>query len=307
MIYNYRLNSDRRLERNNIGTDGDFLYLLQPSKEEIGRLTERFGFPFDYLSGILDNYEKARIEGDDKGNQLLLMQYPMMSDTGEIKTYPCSIVNTSSGVVIFALNADFELPGLKDVSFERERFAHQMTYHLLFDIEARYEKHLAEFRQRRQKIEKSIMKSTKNDQLLDMIAMQASLIYFEDAVSNNLSVLTRYAEYLRTHSQDGFAERIFDIQIAADQSHAETRIQLKLMENLRDLFSNIVSNNLNIVMKIMTSATFVLGIPAIIVGFYGMNVPLPKQEWGNMWWLILVGIILICGWVSVLLHKRDMM
>ena len=75
--------------------------------------------------------------------------------------------------------------------------------------------------------------------------------------------------------EDGFADKIYDIYIETDQAYTETRIQLKLLQNLRDLFSNIVSNNLNIVMKIMTSATFVLGIPGVVVGFYGMNVPIP--------------------------------
>ncbi|TEB00472.1 hypothetical protein BU174_03145 [Lactococcus cremoris] len=60
-------------------------------------------------------------------------------------------------------------------------------------------------------------------------------------------------------------------------------------------------------MKIMTSATFVLGIPAVIVGFYGMNVPIPGQNFNWMVWLILVLGILLCVWVTWWLHKKDML
>lgn len=305
MITNYRLSSDKQLTKSD--EKGDFIYILEPTKAEIGEMSERFRFPFDYLGGILDDYEKARIERDEHGNNLLLMQYPALSDTGEIETFPCSIVVTADNTVILALNHDMDLTDTESGTFEPEQLRHRLTFRILSDVTRLFDRHLTDFRKQRHGIEKSIKKSTKNDQLLDMIAMQASLIYFEDALKNNLKVLTLLTQRLRSENQDGFAERIYDLQIATDQAHGETQIQLKLMENLRDLFSNIVSNNLNIAMKIMTSATFVLGIPAIIVGFYGMNVPLPNQTHGDMWLLIILGILLICGWVSIWLRRKDMM
>jgi Mg2+ and Co2+ transporter CorA len=103
------------------------------------------------------------------------------------------------------------------------------------------------------------------------------------------------------------ADKIYDIYIETDQAYTETRIQLKLLQNLRDLFSNIVSNNLNIVMKIMTSATFVLGIPGVVVGFYGMNVPIPGQEISWVMWAILGLTLIFCGIVVWALRKKDML
>ncbi len=140
-----------------------------------------------------------------------------------------------------------------------------------------------------------------------MIGIQASLIYFEDALNNNLEVLKKFIDYLREEDEDGFADKIYDIYIETDQAYTETRIQLKLLQNLRDLFSNIVSNNLNIVMKIMTSATFVLGIPGVVVGFYGMNVPIPGQEISWVMWAILGLTLIFCGIVVWALRKKDML
>ena len=85
-----------------------------------------------------------------------------------------------------------------------------------------------------------------------------------------------------------------------------TEIQLKLLENLSDLFSNIVSNNLNIIMKIMTSATFIMTIPAIIAGLYGMNVKLPFQNIPYAFWLIMVGATLISWLVFRIMWRKRM-
>ncbi|MDN6119872.1 MAG: magnesium transporter CorA family protein, partial [Lactococcus sp.] len=83
------------------------------------------------------------------------------------------------------------------------------------------------------------------------------------------------------------------------------KIQLRLLENLSDLFSNIVTNNLNIIMKIMTSATFIMTIPAIIAGLYGMNVKLPFQNVSYAFWLIVLAATLISWLVfRIMIRKR---
>ncbi|MBL3716348.1 magnesium transporter CorA family protein [Lactococcus garvieae] len=285
----------------------NFTYVLNPTREEIGSVSEYFQLPFDYLSGILDDYENARFETDDIDNNLILLQYPASSSYGEVGTFPYSLIWTKNEAVILALNHDIKGEQIFGREYSTSRYKHEIIYQVMYQMTHDFHVYLREFRLRRRRLEVGIKNSTKNDQIVDMIGIQASLIYFEDALNNNLEVLKKFIDYLREEDEDGFADKIYDIYVETDQAYTETRIQLKLLENLRDLFSNIVSNNLNIVMKIMTSATFVLGIPGVVVGFYGMNVPIPGQEFGWIMWAILGLTLIFCGIVVWALRKKDML
>lgn len=304
MIKNYELSENKKL----VSSDEmkNFTYVLNPNREEIGEVSEHFKFPFDYLGGILDDYENARFETDENDNNLILLQYPSLSEEGEVETFPYSLVWTTNENVVLALNHEFDKKILFDRVYDLKRYKHQLVFQIMYQMTHTYHDYLKDFRERRKKLEVGIKNSTKNDQIVDMIAIQASLIYFEDAIDNNLDVIQKFIHYLREEDEDGFADRIYDVYVEMDQAYTETKIQLKLLENLRDLFSNIVSNNLNIVMKIMTSATFVLGIPAVISGIYGMNVPIAFQDYKYMLWLILGLMILICTLITWVLHKKDM-
>ncbi|KAA8712038.1 magnesium transporter CorA family protein [Lactococcus garvieae subsp. garvieae] len=285
----------------------NFTYVLNPTREEIGSVSEYFQLPFDYLSGILDDYENARFETDDIDNNLILLQYPASSSYGEVGTFPYSLIWTKNEAVILALNHDIKGEHIFGREYSSTRYKHEIIYQVMYQMTHDFHDYLREFRLRRRRLEVGIKNSTKNDQIVDMIGIQASLIYFEDALNNNLEVLKKFINYLREEDEDGFADKIYDIYIETDQAYTETRIQLKLLQNLRDLFSNIVSNNLNIVMKIMTSATFVLGIPGVVVGFYGMNVPIPGQEISWVMWAILGLTLIFCGIVVWALRKKDML
>ncbi|MEY8443751.1 MULTISPECIES: magnesium transporter CorA family protein [Lactococcus] len=305
MIKNYELSADQRLV--STAEMRNFTYVLNPTREEIGSVSEYFQLPFDYLSGILDDYENARFETDDIDNNLILLQYPASSSYGEVGTFPYSLIWTKNEAVILALNHDIKGEQIFGREYSTSRYKHEIIYQVMYQMTHDFHVYLREFRLRRRRLEVGIKNSTKNDQIVDMIGIQASLIYFEDALNNNLEVLKKFIDYLREEDEDGFADKIYDIYVETDQAYTETRIQLKLLENLRDLFSNIVSNNLNIVMKIMTSATFVLGIPGVVVGFYGMNVPIPGQELGWIMWAILGLTLIFCGIVVWALRKKDML
>lgn len=304
MIKNYELSKDKKLV--STSETKNFTYVLNPTREEIGTVSEFYDFPFDYLSGILDDYENARFETDDDDNNLILLQYPAVSHYGEVGTFPYSLVWTKNESVILALNHEVDGEQIFEREYDTKRYRHQLVFQVMYQMTHTYHDYLRDFRIRRRNIEVGIKNSAKNDQIVDMIGIQASLIYFEDALDNNINVLKKFIEYLREDDEDGFADKIYDIFVEMDQAYTETRIQLKLLANLRDLFSNIVSNNLNNIMKIMTSATFVLGIPAVIVGFYGMNVPIPGQELNWTFAFIIILIIVVCAWVILIMKKRDM-
>ncbi|HEY0221940.1 MAG TPA: magnesium transporter CorA family protein [Lactovum miscens] len=306
MIKNYGLNSEHKLVE--VEEFRDFSFVFQSSRGEIGVISKKFDFPFDYLGGILDDYENARFESDKNGNTLLLLQFAASVENGEVQTFPFALVTTAADKVIFSLNHEVHLNDeVVQRSYNPKKFKHEIAHQIISVMTKDFANYLANFKKRRAVIEKSISKSTQNDQLLEMIRMQASLVYIQEALDNNLQVLKKYIDVLKEQGDDGFAESVFDLYIDTEQAKKEARMQARLIENLRDLFSNIVANNLNIVMKIMTSATFVLGIPAVVFGFYGINVPIPGQSFSWIVWIIIGMTLIVCGVVSWVLRKKDMM
>jgi|GEM_PF-433090 len=306
MISSYRLNK-KSLSKTDDFRIGEFLHVFRPTREEIGHLSEHFDFPFDYLGGILDDHENARFEVDDEGNLLILMQFPSLSDNGTIETYPYSLVLTKNQTVIFSLNHEYDSLNILNRSYHKEHLAHEVINQILSDLTHAFHSYLRRFRFQKRELERELRKSVDNELIISMIGMNTSLIYFEDALQNNREVLEQVIDFLKVKGQDSFSDKIYDIFVETDQAFSETKIQLKLLENMRDLFSNIVGNNLNTIMKIMTSATFVLGIPAAIAGIYGMNVPIPEQTQNWAFFAILGGTAVFCGFVVYLLRKKNML
>lgn len=284
----------------------DFILVTNPSKVDIGQLAKQFMFPFDYIGGILDDDETARFETDTHGNLLLLLQYPVLDgETAEV--YPFSlVVSSDKKTVILSLNRSVDLSPIFEKHYDTSRYQHEIIYLIMATLGASFNTYLAQYKTRMKEIEKALALSQENEQIMEIIGAQKSLIYFEAALNDNMAVYQKLMAYLREQGENGFSDRIFDLHVEANQALTTAKIQLKILENLRDLFSNIVSNNLNIIMKIMTSATFIMTIPAIIAGLYGMNVKLPFQNLAYAFWLIVLAATGISWLVFKIMIKKRM-
>lgn len=302
MITNYNLGDNKLVA---VETDGVFTIVNKPSREEIGQLSAAYDFPFDYIGGILDDDENARFEIDQNHNMLLLLQYPA-TETDTTEVYPFSlIVNAKKNSVILALNHHCDLSKMLDRHYDQAGFQHEIIFQVMSTLGKLFHDYLSTYKGKMKHLESALKQSQENKQIIEIIHSQKSLIYFEAALKENIKVYQKLRTYLSSNDENGFSDRIFDIYVEASQALTTTEIQLKLLENLRDLFSNIVSNNLNIIMKIMTSATFIMTIPAIIAGLYGMNVKLPFQNNEHAFWLIMISATLI-SWIvfRIMIRKR---
>jgi magnesium transporter len=303
MITNYTLEKNRLVESPDAM---DLTLVIKPTKEEIGHLATSYDFPFDYIAGILDDDENARFELDDHHNLLLLLQYPCVEDEAA-EVYPFSlIVNPEKKAVILSLNRDYDLTPIFSRQYDATRYQHELIFQIMSTLGRSFNNYLSQYKKRMKVIEKELARSQENAQIMEIIRAQKSLIYFEAALEDNIEVYQKLMAYLRDQDENGFSDRIFDIYVEAAQALTTTEIQLKLLENLSDLFSNIVSNNLNIIMKIMTSATFIMTIPAIIAGLYGMNVKLPFQNVSYAFWLIMLAATLISWLVFRIMWRKRM-
>ena len=83
-------------------------------------------------------------------------------------------------------------------------------------------------------------------------------------------------------------------------------IYSSIISGMMDAFASVISNNLNVIMKVLTSITILLTIPNIVFGFYGMNINGSGLPLDQFWWVPLIITGIIIGVIAVILKKKDL-
>ena len=143
-----------------------------------------------------------------------------------------------------------------------------------------------------------------NDQLQKMMRIEKFLVYFVTSMRGNEVVMVRLKKHLRHLPYD--EDLLDDVEIELQQAYATANIYSEVLERQRESYSSIISNNLNVIMKRLTTITIILTIPTGISGFFGMNVPNGMEEWGYAFPSILFLTCLVCT-IGVLVFKKKNM
>lgn len=318
-MINYLKIEDGQLIPSHSDTDETiWLAVEKPTEEEIDQLVTTYKLPKDYITGVLDDNENSRFEGLHQNTleepALMLLQYPheAISPSGytQLDTFPFAIILTTEGKVITVINnsADFLKQTFSTPVPSSELPIHEtLILHLSWQISICYNRFLKELIRQTNMLEGELKVSTENSQLYQMMDIQKSLVYFESAINSNLEVLNMLYNARIFTDPRAHLPRLHDILVETKQAATTTSIQLKLVDKVSDTFSAIVSNNLNNVMKILTSLTIVLTIPTIIGGIFGMNVKLPFANRADAFFWITVVTTVTCIFVIRRLKKRNLL
>jgi magnesium transporter len=199
---------------------------------------------------------------------------------------------------------DFEKRKIKNFqTYKKTRFIFQILY-----LNATY--YLAYLKQINKETEfaESVLKtSMRNEELLKMLSLEKSLVYFATSLKSNESVMERTlrGKIIKLYDED---EDILEDAITENKQAIEmAQIYNNILNGTMDAYASIISNNLNGVMKTLTSITIILAVPTMISSFWGMNVTLPLQysQYGFVI-MIIVAIITTLA-VTVILNKKDML
>lgn len=318
-MINYLKVENRRFTPSRTDTDNTvWLAVEKPTEEEIEYLITTYKLPKDYITGVLDDDENSRFEGIHQNvleePALMLIQYPhaTISPSGytQLNTFPFAVILTTDGKVITVINnsADFLKQALSaEIPTIELPIQETLILYLSWHVSTCYNRFLKELIKETNDLEGELKVSTENSQLYQIMDIQKSLVYFESAIDSNLDVLNMlYSASIfknpRTH-----LPHLHDILVETKQAATTTKIQLKLVDQISDTFSAIVSNNLNNVMKILTSLTIVLTIPTIIGGIFGMNVKLPFANREDAFFWIFIITTATCIFVIHRLKKRNLL
>ena len=289
---------------------GCWINVVAPSDEELLLISKKTGVPIQFLKAPLDDEETSRIDIED-GNMIVIVDIPfteMEDNSLTYDTYPLAIIHTESFLITVCLKnskvlTDFINGEIKSFfTFKKSRFILQIlnrisTYYLLY---------LRQIDKKSLMIEKRLHKSMKNRELIQLHSLEKSLVYFSTSLKANEITLEKLlkVEVMQKYSED--KDVLEDVIIENKQAIEMTEIYSNILASTMDFFASVISNNLNIVMKVLASVTILMAIPTIMSGIYGMNVDLPFQHEPYAFLLVMGITFSICGLVAFILYKKDM-
>jgi magnesium transporter len=264
---------------------GCWVNVVSPTSDERQWLKEQLGIVPEFVKSALDEEESSHVDYDDDTDQaLIIIDCPAVEDDQEsddpasvqYETQPLSFLflPEQDMVVTVSLRGDRTLD-----LFSEGRIKHfntnQRTRFLLralLNISQRYLACLRSIDRQFTKNERRLRETLQNDELIKMLGLQKSLVYFSTSLKADESTLVRVksGRVIRLYEED--RDLLDDVFIEFRQAIEMSNIYTGILESTMDTFGSIISNNLNIVMRTLTIVMLALSIPTIVFSFYGMNV-----------------------------------
>lgn len=295
-------------------TAGDFspkncwFNLVNPSDKEVALVSSLTGVEDDIIKAALDDEERSRIENED-GRVMVLVDIPVIEEEANYYSYftiPLGAIIKGDSIITVSLKdttilRDFVRGRVKGFStYKKTRFLFQ----ILNNIATKFLAYLKQIDKASQRIQNELHKSTRNKELIQMLDLENSLVYFSTSLSGNDAVISKLLSsktILKIYEED--QDLLEDVAIDTKQAIEMCSIYRDILSGTMDAYASVISNNLNIVMKVLTSVTLIISIPTLIASLFGMNtgVPFEGKPWG--FWIV-VGISAVLSTILAIFLKK---
>lgn len=312
-IYNTNLET-KKIEEIKEFQKGSWISLVSPSETEIKKVCQSLNIQEDFIRDALDFEEKARIDTEEDDNTtLFVVDVPIIEknqDNEIFTTMPLGMIVVRDDYFITVclrknkIIEDFEKTKVKDFQTYKKS---KLIFQILYLNSSYYLSYLKQINKETEIAEYILKNSMKNKELLKLLSLEKSLVYFTTSLKSNELVMekTMRGKIIKLYEED---EEILEDAITENRQAIEmSKIYSDILNGTMDAYASIISNNLNGVMKFLTSITIVLAIPTMISSFWGMNVELPFQmnRFGFPIMLVIsIALTLIVTWW---LKKKNML
>ncbi len=280
--------------------------LLEPTEEEVKEMVELFQIEESDLKKALDKSELPHVE-KGKNYVCYIIHVPFVTEsTKKYRSHPFGLYFLKNGIITASMD---------DVIFREElsKIFPKVTYqnsklfsiHFISKSVEYFLKYLNEIQDEIIQKERTLKKATNKD-LEKMLSLQKTLLYFTTSLQGNRMILEKIENNTKLNSAE--SDLLHDVQIEIKQAIEMANIYREILENTMDTYSSIISNNLNDIMKFLTSITLVISIPTMISSFLGMNVYL--GEFGKnpySFLLVVLASLLITIILILILKKKNLL
>ncbi|HUR09799.1 MAG TPA: magnesium transporter CorA family protein [Flavitalea sp.] len=259
--------------------NGSWVNVLPPLKqEEFSELSVKLNIPLDFLTDSLDIDERSRFEEEDNVKLIVIKTPTENNSFNESDAYyitiPICIILTADQIV--TVNS-FDNGAIKKFlnSFQNRHpdNNNMMILKIIEKIIQAYMDYLKEINIRRNVLEQKLYASSQNEQLLQLMRIQKSLVYFVTALRSNELLLMKMERTQFLVLDEDEKEFLNDLIVDNSQALEMANIYTNILSSTLDAFASIIANNQNVVLKRLSIITIIVTFPVLITGLFGMNVP----------------------------------
>ena len=291
---------------------GSWINLVKPTEKEIDEVANALGIKKSFILTTIDDDEKPRIDEED-GCKMLLLDVPIYEKKNgmeAIVTLPLAIIVVRNDYIItvclenYSILKEFTEGRVKEFyTYKKSRFIIQLIYR----IALLYLKMLKEIDSKIELAESKILTATKNEELVNLLALENSLTYIITALKSNGVVLDKILKgnVIELYEED--QDLLEDAIIENNQSLEMADLYRGILSSTTYTVATIISNNLNRIMKFFSGITIVFSIPTMVASFMGMNVSLGEFAKNPFAFILLILISLLLSLIVALILKRKNM
>ncbi len=309
MITIYKKNNNE-LEEINEFEKNTWINLSNPTNDEVENIINKFGLPEDFITDSIDIDEKSRVDSED-GNILVVLRIP----TPDINEVEIPFNTSSFGIILLKdycitvyKNSRFNI--LSDLFNKRIKNAEILEDRIKFLLKifhkssVLYLKYLKEINFAITKVEKEFNKNANNESLTKLLNLEKSLIYFKTGLKSNEVVMNKFKRYKFVQKDEINDDLLDEALIENSQAIELSNIYSKVLDDMKNYFFSIISNNLNKRVTGLTIITAALTIPMVLTGFYGMNIRTPFQN-NPQTYIFVLGVSILSILIPLIVIMKD--
>jgi magnesium transporter len=286
---------------------GCWVNVIEPDKDNLPLIAAHFKIPTDFLTAALDLDETARIESEDNAT-LFILKVPYFDERNTDVLYftiPIGIILVDGLIITICPKKNSVLHDFIDNKVRNIAGGHRFILQLILRATLLYLRYLKQLNHAANIVQKKLEQESRNKQLIKLFNIEKSLVYFTTSLKSNILMLDRVKRLRALQLDDQNESLLEDIFTECKQAIEMAGIYSDILSGMMDAFASVISNNLNLVMRMLTSLTIIITIPVLVASFYGMNVPLPfaKEPWA---FLFVIGLSAVLCTIAItyFLRKR---
>lgn len=284
------------------------------SREELENTAEKFLIPLDFLTDPLDMDERTRYEREDDV-RVIIINTPIVNN-GIDRESESLYVTVPIGIIL-TIDHTLTISGFENPVIDRflnnrvknfdpindKKFVLQ-----IFEQNAyRFLNGLKKLNHRRSLIEKELYDTGRNVEIKHLLSIEKSLVYFLNSINANelLMMKIKRTDFLHLNNDEDLLEILEDAIIDNNQALDMAKIYKDILGGTMDAYHSIISNNLNTVMKRLTTVTIVLMVPTVISSFMGMNVKFPFDSENTLIFYVIILLSALLGIATSWIFRKQ--
>ncbi len=281
MINIYKKADDSLQEVSSIEKDC-WINAVQPNFVELNEISKALDLPEEFLTDPLDIDERPRIEVEDDHILIILRipHYEKEHMQNPYNTIPLGIVYTQDTIITICSMESEVISTFLDRKIKNFSLKNKEKFIFLIFLRTAilYLKHLKQINNITNELEKELQVSMKNNELIKLMDLEKSLVYFTTSLRADEIMIGRLSASKKFKISADDRDLLEDVWVEYRQAIEMANVYSNILNNMLNAFSSLISNKLNSVMKFLASVTLVLMLPTLVASIYGMNIPLPLQE-----------------------------